>query len=551
MMISYITALLLFLSCTPDDHGKSSGMASRVRIELSSYYNSLGALSSPVWNKEDKGAVIVSNSPSQNVSLASPIQLEAQKSLFLFTLDNISSTDISLVGYYPSSTEVTFENGVVKTKLPETQQGVINPFMLGVSSGKISEILDMQLTQLYTTLYIVVNKGNYSIKKITFSGNKEEGVAGDLKINPEGWIVEASGKQITVNFTAPLDSRQESRVIPIMVAPGTLSEGYTVVVTDTNGEEFNLSTNESISFERGERLFTDGAESSISTELIFCGDNMVYMINADLADDITYKDAIMWSWDARTAASKLGLPESRMDHVDDAKLVDNNTKLLITSSYNWTIVLDFKTKEVLFYSIHTPNAHSAELLPNNRLAVANSTGEAENNNTVQIYDLANSNRILYQSKLTSAHGVVWNDATQRLYAVGGNLFQIYKLKNWHLPNPEIELEKTVIAPQSSLHDLTLVNPNILCLSGRKAYLYNISENNFTEMTHFTHSTSLKSVNYNDQTNEIWYTDATNPEGDHTWSTKTIRYTIGKDTPATSREIKVPDINMYKVRVKNW
>jgi len=36
---------------------------------------------------------------------------------------------------------------------------------------------------------------------------------------------------------------------------------------------------------------------------------------------------------------------------------------------------------------------------------------------------------------------------------------------------------------------------------------------FSELAHFSACTALKSVNYNEDTGEAWYTDATVPEGD--------------------------------------
>lgn len=65
------------------------------------------------------------------------------------------------------------------------------------------------------------------------------------------------------------------------------------------------------------------------TELVFCGDNMVYMIDAGLANETTYKDAVTWSWDATEAAAVLGLDKSRCNHLDDCKPVDNGKKLLV------------------------------------------------------------------------------------------------------------------------------------------------------------------------------------------------------------------------------
>ena len=66
--------------------------------------------------------------------------------------------------------------------------------------------------------------------------------------------------------------------------------------------------------EAGGKHDTDDARSSFVTELVFCGDNMVYMIDAGLANETTYKDAVTWSWDATEAAAVLGLDKSRCNH---------------------------------------------------------------------------------------------------------------------------------------------------------------------------------------------------------------------------------------------
>ena len=278
---------------------------------------------------------------------------------------------------------------------------------------------------------------------------------------------------------------------------------------------------------------------------------MVYMIDAGLADETGYKNAVTWSWDATTAAATLGLAASRCNHLDDCKPVDNGKKLLVTSSYNWCALLDIATGEVLFHTTAAPNAHSAEMLPDNRIAVACSEGSSSDNNKVQIYDIARPNLVLFQSELGSAHGVVWNETTQRLYAIGGQSLQIYKLKDWTSATPSLELEKTVQTPYGGLHDMSLVNSNTLCIGGRRAYLYDIGANQFTEMTLFASSTAIKSINYNDDTGELWYTDSTIPEGSQAWSTQTIRYATDRNGSAATRTIKVPDLDMYKVRVMSW
>ena len=418
---------------------------------------------------------------------------------------------------------------------------------------KLQERLAVRPTSetIFCTMYVSVKKGNYSIGKAVVKANGGEGIAGELTIGIDDWSASASAQTITVTLPAPLDCSKETQLIPVMIAPVALSQGYTVTLTDTDGNSFSVGKTEPVTLEAGGKHDTDDARSSFVTELVFCGDNMVYMIDAGLADETTYKDAVTWSWDATEAASVLGLDKSRCNHLDDCKPVDNGKKLLCTSSYNWCVLLDIATKEVLFHTTATPNAHSAELLPGNRIVVACSDGSGAGNNSVQLYDISQPNLILHQSTLGSAHGVVWNETTQRLYAIGGQSLQIYKLKDWETAAPSLELEKTVQTPQGGLHDMSYVNSNTLCIGGRRAYLYDIGANQFTEMTLFAASTAIKSINYNDETGELWYTDSTNPEGSQSWSTQTIRYSTDKNASTETRTIKVPDLDMYKVRVMNW
>ena len=408
------------------------------------------------------------------------------------------------MGFYPSDAALACEDNTLKATIPATQSGSITPCLVGKATARANsyEGYDIELKQLFCTMYVSVKKGNYSISKAVVKANGGETIAGDISIG-------------------------------------------------TDGHSFSVGSTDAVTLTAGDKIETDDARSTEVTELIFCGDNMVYMIDAGLADETGYKNAVTWSWDATTAAATLGLAASRCNHLDDCKPVDNGKKLLVTSSYNWCALLDIATGEVLFHTTAAPNAHSAEMLPDNRIAVACSEGSNSDNNKVQVYDIARPNLVLFQSELGSAHGVVWNETTQRLYAIGGQSLQIYKLKDWTSATPSLELEKTVQTPYGGLHDMSLVNSNTLCIGGRRAYLYDIGANQFTEMTLFASSTAIKSINYNDDTGELWYTDSTIPEGSQAWSTQTIRYATDRNGSAATRTIKVPDLDMYKVRVMSW
>lgn len=93
----------------------------------------------------------------------------------------------------------------------------------------------MELTNLFCTMYVSVKKGNYSIGKAVVKANGGEGIAGELTIGIDDWSASASAQTITVTLPAPLDCSKETQLIPVMIAPVTLSQGYTVTLTDTDG----------------------------------------------------------------------------------------------------------------------------------------------------------------------------------------------------------------------------------------------------------------------------------------------------------------------------
>lgn len=279
--------------------------------------------------------------------------------------------------------------------------------------------------------------------------------------------------------------------------------------------------------------------------LVLAGDSFVSIIRpSQIPDGGNYYDASIWEWDARVYATSLGID---MSHVDEAKIVDNGTKVLVTSSAHWAILVDYATKKTLFYSTGCRNAHSAEMLPGNRVVIACSTSEGE----LQVYDIDRPNQIVFRTPLSSGHGAVWVESRQRLYANGGNKLNIYKLKDWDTDAPELELEKSITTPKKGTHDLSFVDDNTLCISGRGCYLFDLNTENFTELPFFSEQTALKSTNYNAATGEMWYTDSTEPEGDYSWSTQTVHHTYNGANGPDHCTFKTKGLNLYKVRVLDW
>lgn len=521
-----------------------------MNITLDKYYNASGMLSLRNWEKGDKIALTDTDVPSAGITTASPISYGAQKSLFTFAVNGARNGD-NIVAWLPSSADVTCEGGSIKATVPAQQDGTVTPLYIGRAAFSDSYSgVNMSMSPLHCIVYGNVQLGSYSITKAVFTANSGEKVAGEVSLNPSDLSASASEASVTVEFAKAVDCRTGGFSFPICVAPVTLESGYTIRYHTDAGEEFEYRCDEKTVLEMGGKVEVGSASDSQATQILICGDNMIYHLDAKIAIESGYKNAIIWEWDAKNYASVLNMEEKNMIRLDDCKLVDDKKKILATSSKSYAVLIDRETKEVLWYSTISTNAHSADLLPGDRVAVACS----DNGDCIQIFDLATPNVVRFSTELGSAHGVVWNPYNERLYAIGGKTLNIYSLQNWETNSPELKLEKSVNTSSNvtGLHDMTLVDENTLLLAGNKAALYNISQGTFTALSHFNDSNALKSVNYNGDTGECWYTDATGSSKSVTWSAENIGFTT--DVNKSGGETLIPvekSFLIYKVRVFHW
>lgn len=532
---------LLASSCekTPET---PAATAARAEVTISNYFNEDGAKSLKTWETRDQVGFINAGS----VSKSQPLSAGTQTSRFTFSTTAKDGDNIT--AYYPAAAG-NFEDGVLKTNLKAAQNGTVSTFYVGngtySASGQIAS--KITLNPLWCTVYAKVGIGDYSVKKAVFKGNDNEKIAGTVSINPENLSVEATESTVTVELASALDCRLREAQFPILIAPVTFSKGYTITYITEDGAEFTYTNQENVAAQAGGMIAAGASTGKEATQLLVCGDSMLYQINADVAVDKGFNSSIIWQWDAKSVMNVIGKDGLRLD---DCKPADNNSKILVTSSRGFALVLEKETREMIWYSSVSTNAHSAELLPGNRIAVACS----DKGDCIQIFDLAKSNTVLFSAPLTSAHGVLWNEKHQRLYAIGGNYMYIYKLTDWETSSPKLTLENTISTYRivNGTHDLTYVNEDTFLVAGQYAAFYDIPKGTFTQLPRFMNSKSLKSVNYNITTGECWYVDATNPEGEFDWSSKTIHYTddIQSTSPDKKTITNVP-INMYKTRVLNW
>lgn len=268
-------------------------------------------------------------------------------------------------------------------------------------------------------------------------------------------------------------------------------------------------------------------------EIIACGDDQVIIIDKEASEGENVK--IIWSWKVSEAVDLPEAYQKLMIPTDECKPDETNSKILITSSGGGVVLVDRKTKKSLFYA-HAPMAHSAEFLPGNKVVIALSTHQK--GNSIEVYDLAKPEQVVFRDSLYSGHGVVWMKKTQSLYALGYDELRRYTLKNWETEKPLLQLEEKWTLPDNGGHDLSSISDTKLALSTSKnTWLFNIEDGKFGSFEPLDKINNVKSINYNESSRELVYT-----KGEISWWTHNI-YCKNPDKVLT-----IPGINIYKVRV---
>lgn len=268
-------------------------------------------------------------------------------------------------------------------------------------------------------------------------------------------------------------------------------------------------------------------------EIVVCGDDQVLIIDKSKSDSVNL--LVNWRWKVSDAADLPAEYQKYLVPTDECKPVDYNSKILITSSGGGVVLVDRQTKKPLFYA-HVPNAHSAELLPGNRVVVALST--AEGGNSIQLFNISEPDEVVFKDSLYSGHGVVWIDGIKRLFALGYDELRSYSLKDWDTERPALKLEKRWKLPDDSGHNLSYETDNSLVISTHQnVWIFDIPSENFTPFKPLEGVENVKSVNVNSKTGEVIYT-----KGEISWWTHNI-YCINPD-----KKIVIPEINIYKVRM---
>lgn len=275
---------------------------------------------------------------------------------------------------------------------------------------------------------------------------------------------------------------------------------------------------------------------SNNRELIVCGSEEVFILDLDRREQGCSQK--VWSW---KAIKRTDLPDefrSLFNTTDECKPFDEGRKILITSSGGAVAYVDRQQDRVLFYG-RAANAHSADLLPNARIAVAASDDPNGEGDRLIIFDVNRPNQFLWSEELCSGHGVVWDERRQLLWALSNEDIRVYELKDWNTAAPKLVRVSTVVLPERGGHDLYPVpnTPYLSVTTSTHCWLFDRDTKTILLHPELSEQANVKSISQHPVTKQVVYVQA---EGENWWAER-LHFLNPEET------FYVPDEHFYKAR----
>ena len=254
-------------------------------------------------------------------------------------------------------------------------------------------------------------------------------------------------------------------------------------------------------------------------ELIVCGWDEVFILDLDAKPDADATSAKnprrVWSWRAQDRPELPAEFKPLFKTTDECKPYDEGARILITSSGGGVALVNRADGRVLFHARVT-NAHSAELLPNNRVAVAASHDQAGKGDRLIVFDLAEPNAEILSEELPWGHGVVWDAQRNRLWALADKDLRVFELRDWDTRSPGLRRVDLIPLPEGMGHNLSPVpgSPALAISTTNHCWLFDRDTKTFRPHPELGEARHIKSISYHPVTGQLAYVQA---EGDNWWA----------------------------------
>lgn len=278
-----------------------------------------------------------------------------------------------------------------------------------------------------------------------------------------------------------------------------------------------------------------GNETQRGNRMLLCGGNAVY--DARLAGDASaprWEDVRAWRPE-RSPGLPLSYALTPFATTDDCKPIDEGKSVLVTSSAGGVAIYRREGFETTFHAM-VANAHSACLLPEGHLVVAASTHA--DGNALVVFHRDHAEKPLFRTPLYSAHGVEWDEARSRLYALGMETLEEYSFSPGDTGAQLRKVEETKL-PSSGGHELSAgaVAGELFVSSGTGVFVFQKETRAFTKHPALGDMHHVKSISVHPRSGQLAYIRA--DEG--VWWTFQLRFLN------PTAEIESPGQRLYKAR----
>lgn len=275
------------------------------------------------------------------------------------------------------------------------------------------------------------------------------------------------------------------------------------------------------------------ASPAIAADRLYaCGDDQVREYRIDGATAVE-----SWRW---TAAAARDLPPAYrttlLAHIDDCKPVDGGRAILVTASTGGVVLIDRASGRVGFRAT-APMAHSADLLPGGRIAVALSLHDR--GNRLELYDRRRSETRLLNVPLPSGHGAVWDPARSRLFALSHDLVQAFAVGGPRARPTLTETARWTLPGRRDGHDLSRrADGRYLVTTDDGVWTFDPGPGSFVPLPALNPALKVKAVGLNGdrlawvQAETSWWANG---------------FTIADADGGMAHRIPVTDLHLYKVR----
>ena len=242
----------------------------------------------------------------------------------------------------------------------------------------------------------------------------------------------------------------------------------------------------------------------------------------------------LWSWKAPGRTDPPEAAARRFGATDDCKPIRDGRQILISSSSGGCALVDYPSGDVKWFAV-VPAAHSIELLPGDRVVVAASTG----GDRLALFDLSQSEKPIWETPFKFAHGVVWDEARESLWALGFDVLKRYRLADWDSRTPSLRLERTYKLPDGGGHDLQAIpgSADLVATSRETASLFDRDKGEFRPHPTLKGRRNVKSVTIHPTTGETFFIQGDTPE----WWSRSVK------SLDPERTLPVAGERLYKAR----